>query len=374
MAPRTRAGFHWAGLITCLCLLCGGAIGHSAEAPAPGTGGVATAESGPTPATRSQEQQDVIQQAIEQTRREADAAARRNAEVLTERLGQIQQSLETQHRRELEAVQSSNRTTLLVAGVLAAAGFLGMFCLAFFLMRATNRLTEAAMTGPLGHALVSGHGPDGLRSENRQLTAGNPADVAGARFLGAIEQLEKRLQELEQSSQSISPADLVVAAGDETTKSAAGVPPAHEAAAEAKLSLSVAGDGSKVGGQEDAAVSRESAAESGPDAHVAVLLAKGQTLLNLDKAEEALACFDEALVRDPRHAEGLVKKGTALERLGRTEAALECYDRAIAVDGSLTTAYLHKGGVFNRLERYEEALKCYEQALLSEQKSVAPVS
>ncbi|PYK96478.1 MAG: hypothetical protein DME19_19595, partial [Verrucomicrobia bacterium] len=120
---------------------------------------------------------------------------------------------------------------------------------------------------------------------------------------------------------------------------------------------------------------RSSPPEAAPDSsqapHLALLLAKGQTLLSLDKPAEALACFDEIISLDPRNAEAFVKKGTALERLRRTEEALECYDRAIAVDRSLTTAYLYKGGVFNRLQRFEEALKCYEQALQTEQKTLA---
>ena len=59
----------------------------------------------------------------------------------------------------------------------------------------------------------------------------------------------------------------------------------------------------------------------------------------------------------------MIKKADALEKLNRFEEAIACYDDAIAADGSMTIAYLHKGGLFNRMSRYEEALQCYEHAL-----------
>ena len=104
------------------------------------------------------------------------------------------------------------------------------------------------------------------------------------------------------------------------------------------------------------------------DARIALLLGKGQALLNLQQADTALTCFDEVIALDSTNAEAFVKKGMALERLGKLDEAIDCYDRAIALDESMTMAYLSKGGVFNRLERYGEALQCYEQALRAQQK------
>ena len=67
--------------------------------------------------------------------------------------------------------------------------------------------------------------------------------------------------------------------------------------------------------------------------------------------------------------EAWIKKGTALERLQRTDEAIIAYDQAIAVDGSIATAYLFKAGVYNRQKKYAEALQCYEKALGAQQKS-----
>jgi tetratricopeptide (TPR) repeat protein len=104
-----------------------------------------------------------------------------------------------------------------------------------------------------------------------------------------------------------------------------------------------------------------------PD-RVDLLLGKGQSMLNLDDAKAAIACFEEVLAIDPNNAEAWVRKGSALERLQQLNEAAECYDRAIAVNDSMTIAYLHKGGLFNRMERFNEALECYEKALRTQEK------
>ena len=67
----------------------------------------------------------------------------------------------------------------------------------------------------------------------------------------------------------------------------------------------------------------------------------------------------------------MIKKAGALEKLNRFEEAIACYDEAIEADGSMTIAYLHKGGLFNRMSRYEEALQCYEHALHTHDKKTS---
>src|SRR5688572_445257 len=99
------------------------------------------------------------------------------------------------------------------------------------------------------------------------------------------------------------------------------------------------------------------------------ILGKGQALLNLNKAEEALEHFEEAISIDPKNVEAWIKKGTALERLQRVDDAILAYDQAIATDNSTATAYLFKAGVYNRQKKYAEALQCYEKALSVQQRS-----
>ena len=288
-----------------------------------------------------QEQLHATQLAIERTRKEADEAAAENARMLASRLQAIEQALAAQRAQELQAMQSSNKVMLIVAGVFAALGFVAMLFMAYFQWRTVNRLAElsAALpaqglgTGPAVAALGPG--------ETHLLTVGS-SEQSNARLLGAIERLEQRIRDVESTAR----------------------PPLQDAIVtnhEPKMASTPSN------GQPGQPILAESGNE-GKGAHIAFLLGKGQSLLNLEQAEAALACFDEILALAPGHSEALVKKGTALERLRKLNEAIECYDRAIASDNSMTIAYLCKGGLFNRMERYSEALECYEKALQTQEK------
>jgi tetratricopeptide (TPR) repeat protein len=259
------------------------------------------------------------QRMMERSRTQAEATAAETAKAFAARLQGIEQALTAQRAQELEAVQSSNKVMLVVAGLFAALGLLAMLFMSCFQWRTIDRLAEISAALPMARALGTG-----------------PAVV----LLGALERLEKRIHELEHKAH----------------------PPLHEGTSlnpEAKGPL-----GPSNGEPAEAPADMAAAPEA---ARIALLLGKGQSLLNLDQAEEALGSFDQALALDPSHPEALVKKGAALERLRKPEEAIACYDRAIAADSSLTVAYLYKGGLFNRMERFGEALECYEEALRTQE-------
>jgi tetratricopeptide (TPR) repeat protein len=298
---------------------------------------------------QAREEAAAANHALETARADAEAAAKRNQEALEARLKQIEEQLTTERQHELETMQSSHRFTLIIVSVFAGVGFCGMLLFALFLLRSMNRRAEFADAHPVGVPL--GHGQPiagALGTGDTHLVTADPAQQSSARFISTIERLEKRMNELEtSSSDDLNPLPANGAAASETVSDSAA--PLTEAAP-------------------------ASSARPGADraARVALLLGKGQALLNLQQSDTALACFDEVTAIDPTNAEAFVKKGAALEKLGKLDEAIDCYDRAIALDASMTMAYLSKGGVFNRLERYGEALQCYEHALRAQQK--APVS
>jgi tetratricopeptide (TPR) repeat protein len=234
----------------------------------------------------------------------------------------------------METMQKSNRFMLVGAGIFGGIGILALVFTAWFVFRAMNRLSEIAATFPMGHALGAPQATVALGAGETRLVGFASGEPPGPRLLGAIERLEKRIHDLENTAQSPSAADNNP--GDDNGKNATSLNRADSEIAE-KISL---------------------------------LLGKGQALLHMDQPESAVACFEEVLNLEPKHAEALIKKGTALERLKRLEEAIECYDGAIAANNSMTLAYLYKGGVFNQLERFSEALECYEQALRTQQKAV----
>jgi tetratricopeptide (TPR) repeat protein len=260
--------------------------------------------------------------AIQQAREESETAARRNAELIGTRLKLIEQTLTNQRDSELTAMQQTNRFIFTMAAVVGGIGFLGMAFTAFCFWRALTRVAQ--ITASLHPWTGFGqHAEPALGNSNPFVTLNGP-EMSSTRLLGAIERLEKRIHDLEDTALLPHSTDT------------------HEIRQQ-----------------------HGSGAES-----VSTLLAKGQAFLDSREPDKALACFEEVIRNEPRHAEALVKKGTALEQLKRPEEAIDCYDQAIAANQTMTVAYLHKGAVYNQLERFSEALECYEQALRTQQKPV----
>lgn len=281
---------------------------------------------------RLQDQLHEVQQRLESTRKDAELSAARNAELLAGRMAALEQSLAQQRAREFEIMQSSNRMMLLAAGIFAAVclGAAGM--MGYFQWRTIHRLSEIATVSP---SRLLGAGTVGDFGVSDQLPAVPSAvDRANLRLSGVLQQLEKRILELEHTSH-----------------------PAQPSRPSPVVEVNPARTGTN--GQPTSGQPVDEAVES----RVPFLVGRGQAMLNMNKPEEALAAFEEALSLQPDDAEALVKRGQAQEQLGRIDEALQSYDRAIAIDASLTVAYLCKGGLFNRMDKHAEALDCYEKAL-----------
>lgn len=329
-----------------------------------------------SPETRNflqlQEQLRATQLALERNRRESIESAIQTTEALatsmkasTELSGRMkvmEDSLSTQRSRELDLMQSSNRTMLIVAGAFASVGFVALFMMGYFQWRTINRLAEISAILPPAGLPLAGHRPRAaLIAGESVVSAPAPAKGDNLDLLQTIAQLEKRIYELEHST-----AHAANGHAEPLEDSTANTEIVQDADPEAQVTGNGIGEHPET---PDVAVkARAGSAEAD---RLTVLLGKGQSLLNADKAEEALACFEEVLSLDAAHPEALVKKGAALERLRRLNEAIECYDRAIEVDGTMTIAYLYKGGLCNRMERFNEALQCYEQALRTQEKRAA---
>jgi tetratricopeptide (TPR) repeat protein len=329
----------WFGVLLAILILGSRCHSGAAESSASATGTVDEANSTEMRTyLQLQEQLHATQLAVERTRTEAEQTSSQNMEALANRLKTIEDSLATRRSKELDAMQSSNHAMLIVAGSFAGMGFVAMLLMGYFQWRTVNRLAElsAILPGAGGtsnsrRALALGMG------EAAVVTTGLPPGPS-PELIETIQRLEKRVRELE-----------VIDAHASTNGNGNGNG-AHLAEA------------ASVGDANGATESHQPASED-EASRLTSLVGKGQSLLNMDKAEEALAMFDEALAVAPEDPETLIKKGIALEKLRKLNEAIECYDRAIAADSSMTIAYLHKGGLFNRMERFNEALECYEKAL-----------
>lgn len=299
---------------------------------------------------------------LEQTARDSEALSQKMDAAVAERLAAMERSLAESQQRELEALRNSHRTFLTFSGVLAGLGFLGIIVAAVVLARAVNRFSEVAMALPSpSHALPAPPERPALGPGDAPAVSSAQVQEATARFQEAVNRLEDRIRELE----SLGTVTQATHEGNGADGGAKALP-ADDGSALKLIASAVEAEHAKAtwAGASASPLAR-------PPSEFTLLLGKGQALLNLGKAQDALACFEEAIARAPQNAEAFVKKGLALERLQRMEQAIESYDQALAVDGSSTLAYLYKGAVCNRLQRFQEALDCYDRALKSEQMSAA---
>ena len=304
----------------------------------------------------------LTRQALDQLRREVEQSAARNAAAITSSLSLVESTMARMHERQMESARQSNRTILIVSGVFAALGLVCLLLISLVLMRAISRFSEVATVAPAqGHWLGPGQPVAVLAGGEMAAARRGAAEDASSRFQSALEQLQRRIMELEQSAQASIP-------GNATPLPGAGPRAASPRPVDAEVASTVDIQPLLPDDEPASAMMTDGAA---PASRASVLLGKGQALLNLDSVEPALKCFDEALALEPTNAEAYVKKGMALEKLQDWEQALESYNRAIGADQSMTVAYLYRGGVCNRLQRYGEALESYEQALRTEKKSQA---
>ena len=61
---------------------------------------------------------------------------------------------------------------------------------------------------------------------------------------------------------------------------------------------------------------------------------KGIALRNLEKYDEAIACYDKAIELEPDNAAAYYNKGIALQKHGNLDEAIEAYDEALKLDPS----------------------------------------
>lgn len=358
---RFRAAGRWAFRTVCIFWACLVLVARAGSTLADET-------PTPTPAplvqivlTNSEELLQAIQQvqsqvqsnqvAIERNERQISATAEENSQALSNGLKRIesnfaaqQEDFSARNAQDLQTMQSSNRSMLLVAGVIASIAFLGMLISGFFQWRTSKVWGEISAMLPSAREALRVSRPAEVTTTGAAVNLPAPIGDINVRLLGAIEQLEKRIQRLEQGPE----AALRIAAPE---GSATG--PAHPTNA------------STGGGT--AAVTQSSATAQA--VQISALLNQGQTCLKENDLESALRFFEQALSLNPNEAEVLVKKGVTLERMQRPTEAIDCYDRAIAANAGMTSAYLRKGSLYNRAERFKDALECYEQALQAQEES-----
>ena len=90
---------------------------------------------------------------------------------------------------------------------------------------------------------------------------------------------------------------------------------------------------------------------------------RGAVLLQLQRYDEAMASFDQAIKLKPDYANAHYNRGCTLRQLNQRDAALASYDRAIALKPDHFEAYKNRGAILQEMKRYDEALASYDQAI-----------
>jgi tetratricopeptide (TPR) repeat protein len=311
---------------------------------------------------RVQEELRAAQQALVNSRLEAEAAARAQTAAIAEKLEALKVAMAAESDRQLAETQRqeaerqqheaetarSTRMVLWIAGAFGSLGSLAVLFSVLFQWRAMNRVAEVMALRP---ALPTPE-RSGLAAGGHPAPAAEAVLLSNQRLLSVIDRMERRIFELEHTATQL-PAPVAAAQANGTTATTPMPIPAPPAAPVAATA---------------AAEATHPVADVAEQAtRISALLGKGRSLLSANKAREALACYDEILQLEANHPEALVKKGAALERLKQDLDAIECYDRAIKADRKMTLAYLSKGGICNRLQRYDEAVECYELALQAQE-------
>jgi CHAT domain-containing protein/tetratricopeptide (TPR) repeat protein len=94
-----------------------------------------------------------------------------------------------------------------------------------------------------------------------------------------------------------------------------------------------------------------------------VLYQRGRKLFDLNRYEEALACYNKALKIKSDDPDIWYNRGKALLHWGRYGDAIASYDSALALAPQYIAAWNGKGNALRSLDRDEEAIKAYDHAL-----------
>ncbi|MBD2567887.1 tetratricopeptide repeat protein [Anabaena lutea] len=90
---------------------------------------------------------------------------------------------------------------------------------------------------------------------------------------------------------------------------------------------------------------------------------RGKALKALQRYEEAIESYNQAIAIKSDYYEAWYNRGLTLRTLRRYEEAIESYDKAIAIQPDQHEAWYHRGDALRNLQRYEESIESYDKAI-----------
>lgn len=113
---------------------------------------------------------------------------------------------------------------------------------------------------------------------------------------------------------------------------------------------------------EEALATYEKAIDIKPDYPQAVY-GKGKALFQLKKYQESLIAYDQAIQIQPNYLEAWTNRGFVLVRLKRYSEAIATVDKALQLKNDDPKVWQLKGDIFIKMSQYNDAVKAYEQAI-----------
>lgn len=246
------------------------------------------------------------------------------------RLSLLEKAMLAQTQGQSAIYSETSRLLMFFGSACVGMGLVAMIAAVFLMNRtlaSVSAITAQVTHAPSMHALPGGTTAALVPAGSASPTGFDKVQASGHRFQSRMTSLEQRLEELEH----------------------------------------LAGHGSSTSGEVAPEGTEPVAAVEPPPRRVVpvsgILVRKAETLMNLNKLEEAMAALDEAARHEGDPSEVHLARGRIQEKLGRLGDALQSYDLAVNQDETNTAALLMKAGVLNRQERFDEALSCYERAL-----------
>ena len=93
------------------------------------------------------------------------------------------------------------------------------------------------------------------------------------------------------------------------------------------------------------------------------LYGKGKALFQLKKYQESLIAYDQAIQIQPNYLEAWTNRGFVLVRLKRYSEAIATVDKALQLKNDEPQIWQLKGDIFIKISQYNDAIKAYEQAI-----------
>ncbi|MBH8563665.1 tetratricopeptide repeat protein, partial [Nostoc sp. CENA67] len=90
---------------------------------------------------------------------------------------------------------------------------------------------------------------------------------------------------------------------------------------------------------------------------------QGKTLSALKRYKEALAAYDKAIQIQPDYVEAWSGRGFTLQNLQRYPEAIASFDKALQLDNDYPEVWYAKAEVFTSLKQYDNAIKSFDKAI-----------